>query len=94
MAGFALVISSDAPKPMCQEMVIRNCAPLTNMMSAHRITMNYFNLMKVGKEETFGGSTAAGVFLGVFTWNDWMLGPRVSYATLTCSLDMGQLFSS
>ena len=71
----------------------KNCAPLTNIMSAHSITMTYFNLMKVGKEETFGGSTADGVFLDVLPCSDWMYGPRISSATLTYSLVMGKLFS-
>ena len=94
MDVFALVIFSDIPKPMCWEMVIKNCTPLTNIMSAHRIIVTYFNLMKVVKEETFGGSTANDVFLDVLTCSDWMLGPRISSDTLTCSLVIGQLFSS
>ena len=73
---------------------MKNVAPLTNIMSAHRITMEYFNLMKFGKEETFGGPTADGVFLGVLPCSDWMLGPRISYATLTYSLVMEQFLSS
>ena len=93
VAVFALVICSDVPKPMCREMVIKNCTPLTNIMSAHRITVTYFNLMKVGKEETFGGSTADGVFLDVLPCSDWMLGPRISSDALTRSLVMGHLFS-
>ena len=93
VAVFALVICSDVPKPMCWEMAIKNCAPLTHIMSAHRITMIYFNFMKVVKTEHFGGSTADGVFLDVLPCNDWMYGPRISYATLKCSLVMGKFFS-
>ena len=93
MAVFTLVICSDDLKPMCREMVIKNWTPLTNIMSAHRITATYFNLMKVGKEETFGGSKADGVFLDVFPYSDWILGPVISSVTLTCSLIIGQFFS-
>ena len=71
----------------------KNCAPLTNIMSAHSITMTYFNLMKVGKEETFGVSIDDGVFLGVLPCSYWMLGTRISSVTLTCSLVMVQFFS-
>ena len=87
---FALVIFSDVPKPMCWEMVIK----IANIISAHRIIMIYFNLMKVGKEENFSGSIADVVFLGVLPCSDWMLDPRISYATFTYSLVIGQLFSS
>ena len=89
VAVFELVICSDAPKRMCREMVIKNCTPLTNIMSAHMITVTYFNLMKVGKEETFGGSTADGVFLDVLPFSDWMLGPRISSAPLHVPLLWG-----
>ena len=94
VAVCALVICSDVLKPMYREMVINNCALLTNIMSAHNITMIYFNLMKVGKEETFGGPTSDGVFLDVLPCSDWMLGPRISSSVLTFSLFMGQFFSS
>ena len=94
VAVFELVICSDTLKRMCREMVIKNCTPLINIMSAHRIIVTYFNLMKVVKEETFGGSTAYGVFLDVLPCSNWMLGPRISSATLTCSLVMGQKISS
>ena len=85
VAVFALVICSDVQKPMCWEMVIKNCTPLTNIMSAHRVIMIYFDLMKVGKEEKFGGLTADGAFLGVLPCSDWMLGPRICSAT--CIVD-------
>ena len=89
VAVFALAICSDVPKSMCREMIIKNCAPLTIIMSAHRITITYSNLMKVGKEGTFGVSTDDGVFLGVLTCIDWMLGPMISSATLTFTLLWG-----
>ena len=91
---FALVICSDSPKPMCWDMVIKNCTPLTKTMSAHRFTMIYLDLIKVGKEDNFCGLTADGVFLCVLPCSDWMLGPRISSATLTSYLVMGQFFSS
>ena len=74
---------------MCWEMVIKNCAPLTNIMSAHRTIMIYFNFMKVGKEETFYGSTSGGVFLHILPCIDYMFGPRIYSVTLTYSLVMG-----
>ena len=90
VAVFALVICSDVPKTFVSGDGHKNCTPLTKIMSAHRITMTYFNLMKVGKEETFGGSTADDVFLDFLPCIYWMLGERMSSATLTCSLIMGQ----
>ena len=93
VAVFALVIWSDVLIPMCLEMVIKNCTLSTNIMSEHRITVIYFNLMKVGKEDIFCGLAADGVFLGVLPCSDWMLGPKISYAALTYYLVMGKFFS-
>ena len=50
--------------------------------------------MKVGKEETSVEPTSDGVFLGVLPCSGWMLGTRISSATLISSLVMGKFFSS
>ena len=94
VAVFALVTCSDVLKLMCWEMVKQKCAPLKNVISEHRITMTYFNLMKVGKEETVCLFTADSLLLYVLPCSDCMLGPKLSSFTLTCYLVMWQFFSS
>ena len=94
VAVFALVICSDVPKTFVSGDGHKNCTPLTKIMSAHIITMTYFNFIKVGKEDTFGVSTDDDVLLGVLPCIDWKLGPRISSVTLKCSLVMGQFFIS
>ena len=75
-------------------MVIKNGTLLIDIISSHRVIIIYFDLMKVGKEENFGGLTADGVFLSVLPCSYWILGPRIYYSTLTSSLVMGQFFIS